>query len=203
MLYISNDDLPKIVEIDASNLGWGVVLKQVREQGGKKREEIVQFSSGLWQASEKNYSSLDKEIKAALNAIHKFEIFLIYKKFLLRTDVAAMNKVLNKYIKSPGDAKFARSQALFSNFDFFVEHIKGTINSIPYFLSKEHLQASCMIISVQLRNGAKTLVNILDSLKWEAYEYEWIPHWELRSTKILTQTTRLACSNLVPEIRNK
>ena len=72
LLYISDDDLPKIVEIDANNLGWGAVLKQVREQGGKKREEIVQFSSGLWQASEKNYSALDKEIKATLNAIHKF-----------------------------------------------------------------------------------------------------------------------------------
>jgi hypothetical protein len=52
-----------------------------------------------------------------------------------------MNKVLNKDIKSPGDAKFARWQALFSNFDFSVEHIKGTTNSIPDFLSREHLQA--------------------------------------------------------------
>ena len=114
-----------------------------------------------------------------------------------------MNKVLNKDIKSPSDAKFARWQALFSNFDFSVEHIKGTINSIPDFLSKEHLQASCMIISVQLRNGAETLVNIPDSLNWEAYESEWRPHWELRSTKILIQTIHLAYSNLVPEIRNK
>jgi hypothetical protein len=109
-----------------------------------------------------------------------------------------MNKVLNKDIKSPGDAKFARWQALFNNFDFSVELIKGTINTIPDFLRGEHLQASCMIISVQLRNGAETLVNILDSLNWEAYESEWRPHWELRSTKILTQTTQLAYSNLVP-----
>ena len=101
----------------------------------------------------KFYSALDKEIKATLNAIQKFEIYLIYKKFLLRTDVAAVNKVLNKDIKSPGDTKFARWQALFSNFDFSVEHIKGTDNSIPEFLSREHLQNFCLIISVQLRNG--------------------------------------------------
>jgi hypothetical protein len=112
-----------------------------------------------------------------------------------------MNKVLNKDIRSPGDAKFARWQALFSNFDFSVEHIKGTNNSISDFLSREHLQGSCMIISVQLKNGAETLVNIPDFLNWEIYESEWRPHWELRSTKILTQTTQLSYSNLVPEIR--
>ena len=93
LLHISDDDLYKIVETDASNIGWGAVLKQIRHQGNKKKEEIIQFASGLWQAVEKNYSALDKEIKAALNVIHKFEIFLIYKKFLLRTDATAMNSL--------------------------------------------------------------------------------------------------------------
>ena len=114
-----------------------------------------------------------------------------------------MNKVLNKDIKSPGDTKFARWQALFSNFDFSVEHIKGTNNYIPDFLSREHLQNFCLIISVQLRNGTEILVNIPDSLNWETYESEWRPHWELRSTKILSQTTQLAYSNLVPEVRGR
>jgi hypothetical protein len=118
-------------------------LKQVREKG---KEEIIQFASGLWQAAEKNYSALDKEIKAALNAIHKFEIYLIYKKFLLRTDAAAMNKVLNKDLKNPGDHKFARWQALFSNFDFSIEHIKGVQILLPDFLSREHIIARDQII---------------------------------------------------------
>lgn len=148
ILYISDDDLPKIVETYASNIGWGAVLKQVRNEDGKKKEEIIQFGSGLCQAAEKNYSTLDKEIKDALNAIQKFEIYLIYKRFLLRTDATAMNKVLNKDIKSLGDSKFARWQALFSNFDFSSEHIKGTDNSIPDFLSREHLQNRCLIISI-------------------------------------------------------
>ena len=202
MVYISDDDLPKIVETDANNLGWGAILKQVKEQGGKKREEIVQFSSRLWQSSEKNYSPLDKEIKASLNAIHKFEIFLIYKKFLLRTDVAAMNKVLNKEIKTPSDAKFARWQALFSNFDFSIEHIKGTTNCIPDFLSREHLQQVSMIISVQLRNGSEILTTILDTFSWEQYSSNWKPHWELRSTKLISPTNQFHCSRLVPEVCN-
>jgi len=96
LLHISDDDLYKIVETNASNLGWGVVLKQIKIHNGIQTEEIVQFASGLWKPSEKNYSALDKEIKFSLNAIHKFKIFLINKLFLLRTDVAAMKRVLNK-----------------------------------------------------------------------------------------------------------
>jgi hypothetical protein len=137
ILHISDDNLLNIVETDANNIGWGAVLKQVRKEG---KEEVIQFVSGLWQAVEKNYSALDKEIKVALNAIQKFEIYLIYKKFILRTDAAAMNKVLNKDLKTSGDHKFARWQALFSNFDFSIEHIKGSSNSLPDFLSREHLQ---------------------------------------------------------------
>lgn len=161
------------------------------------------ISSGLWKASEKNYSALDKEIKAALNAIRKFEIFLIHKKFLLRTDAAAMNKVLNKEIRAPSDAKFARWQALFSNFDFSIEHIKGTANCIPDFLSREHLQQTYMIIYVQLRNGAEVLATIPDTLSWEQYSSNWKPHWELRSTKVLSPANQFYCSRLVPEIRNR
>jgi hypothetical protein len=91
---------------------------QTKNPQGK--EEVIQFASGLWSTAEQNYSALEKEIKAALNAIYKFELYLIYKKFILRTDAAAMNKVLHKELKNPGDHKFARWQALFSNFDFLL-----------------------------------------------------------------------------------
>jgi hypothetical protein len=101
-----------------------------------------------------------------------------------------MNKVLNKDLKNPGDSKFARWQALFSNFDFSIEHIKGANNSIPDFLSREHLQNLCLLISVQLRDGLESNRDIPDSLNWESYSEDWVPRWELRSTKILSQTTQ-------------
>ena len=102
-------------------------------------EAILQFASGVWQDAEKNYAALDKEIKAALNTMQKFEIFFINKKFVLRTDAAAMNKVLNKEVKRASDAKFARWKALFSNFEFDIEHIKRSENCLPNFLSRQNL----------------------------------------------------------------
>jgi hypothetical protein len=58
-----------------------------------------------------------------------------------------MNKVLNKKVKKASDGKFARWQALFSNFDFDIEHIKGNENSIPDFLSREHLQKQPRVVT--------------------------------------------------------
>jgi len=137
------------------------VLKQKNPHGS---EEVIQFSSGLWSTTEHNYSALDKEIKAALNSIYKFELYLIYKRFFLRTDAAAMNKVLHKELKNSGDHKFARWQALFNNFDFSIEHIKGSTNSLADFLSREHLQfiLQSHIVSIQLRNNNEHIENIPD-----------------------------------------
>jgi hypothetical protein len=44
---VANDKLEKIVESDASNIGWGAVLKQLN-QG---TEEVIQFTSGLWSST--------------------------------------------------------------------------------------------------------------------------------------------------------
>ena len=63
------------------------------------------------------------------------------KKFLLRIDCKAAKDLLNKDIKKFISKQiFARWQALLSNFDFDIEHIKGSTNSLPDFLSREFLQ---------------------------------------------------------------
>jgi hypothetical protein len=202
ILHVANDNYDKIVESDASNLGWGAVLKQKNPQG---KEEVIQFASGLWNSAEQNYSVLDKEIKAALNSIYKFELYLIYKNFLLRTDAAAMNKVLHKELRNPGDHKFARWQALFGNFDFSIEHIKGTNNSLADFLSREHLQNTHQvhIVSIQLRNNNEHIENISDSLTWEDYSQLWVPRWGLRQKKTIGLGTQVLYTTLVPEVRRQ
>ena len=86
---------------------------------------------------------------------------------------------------------------------YTIEHIKGINNYIPDFLSREHFQNLCLLIFVQLRNGVETILNIPDSLSWESYVAEWVPHWELRNTKILSPTTHLSYSNTVPEVRGR
>ena len=60
ILYVVDDLAHKIVESNASNIGWGGVLKQ---KVGKD-EQVVQFASGVWNPAELNYSTIEKEVKA-------------------------------------------------------------------------------------------------------------------------------------------
>ena len=109
------------------------------KQNKEGKEQIVQFVSGTWSPAEKNYSTIEKEVKAAWNRIDKFDIHLIHKKIILRTDASALKRVLSKAINKDGEAKFARRQALFSNFNFEVKHMRGKNNCLPNFLSREYL----------------------------------------------------------------
>lgn len=130
---------------------------------------------------------------------------MIYKKIILRTDAAAMNKVLHKELKNSGDHKFARWQALFINFDFSIEHIKGTTNSLADFLSHEHLQVihQALIVSIQLRNNNEHIENIPDRMPWEEFRQIWVPRWGLRKTEIISPATQMLYSVLVPEVRRQ
>ena len=141
ILYVADEDSFKIVESDASNIGWGGVLKQRPDKESQKHEkQVVQYASGVWNKAEKNYAPIEKEVKAAWNCVSKFSIHLENKFFLLRTDAKALDKVISKEIKNPEYAKFARWQALFANFTFKVEHIKGSENCLPDFLTREFIQ---------------------------------------------------------------
>ena len=61
ILYVADDNSFKIVELDASDIGWGGFLKQKKDGS----EQIVQFASGTWSPAEKNYSVIEREVKAA------------------------------------------------------------------------------------------------------------------------------------------
>jgi len=186
ILYVADDQAPKIVESDASDIGWGGVLKQ---KVGKE-EQVVQFASGVWNPTEQKYSVIEREVKAAWNCISKFAVYFINKPFLLRSDASAMKKVLSKDIKKPEEAKFARWQALFANFDFSVEHIKGENNCLPDFLSGEYIEqkeAHVMMIITEWDQHQKQeiLRTIPDDLDWDTYKNNWRPTWQLRNTKVL------------------
>ena len=55
-LNLANPLLPKIVETDASDLGYGGILKQVENN----EEKIVQYISAHWNDCQKNYFTIKK-----------------------------------------------------------------------------------------------------------------------------------------------
>ena len=126
-----------IVETDASEIGYGGILKQRIDT----KEQLVRFHSGLWLGPQKNYSTIKKEILSIVLCVSKFQDDLYNKKFLIRIDCKSAKEVLEKDVKNIVSKQiFARWQAILSVFDFQIEHIRGESNSLPDFLTREFLQ---------------------------------------------------------------
>ena len=75
--------------------------------------------------------------------ISKFQSDLLNQKFLIRVDCKLAKDILQKDVKNLAWKQiFARWQAILSVFDFDIEYIKDTLNSLPSYLTRELLQKS-------------------------------------------------------------
>ena len=138
-LHLPNPAAFMIVETDASDIGYGGILKQ--RVSSTDPEQLVRYHSGLWISAQQNYSTVKKEILAIVMCVIKFQDDLYFKKFLLRIDCKSAKEILIKDVKNLVSKQiFARWQAILSAFDFDIEFIKGKNNSLPDFLTREFLQ---------------------------------------------------------------
>jgi len=80
LLNLPNEGDDLILETDASNEHWNVVLK-IKEEGKR-----CKYCSGSFNKVGCNYPMMEKEILAVIRGIEKFLIFLAPKYFLIRTD---------------------------------------------------------------------------------------------------------------------
>ena len=136
-IVIPSPDTFKIVETDASEIGYGGILKQIAKNDAK--EQIVRFHSDSWSATQHNYSTIKKEILSIILCVSKFQNDLFNQKFLIRVDCKSAKEVLQKDVQNLiSKQSFARWQAILSVFD--IEYIKGETNSILDFLTHEFLQ---------------------------------------------------------------
>ena len=102
-----------IIEIDASNIGYGGILKQDFEE----KISIVRFHSGVWSGSQENYSTIKKEILAIVLYIQKFQSDVFNKTFLLRVNCKSAKEILQKDVQNLVSKQFfARWQTILSVF---------------------------------------------------------------------------------------
>ena len=107
-----------IIETDASNIGYGGILKQ----DFQNKISIVRFHSGVWSGPQLNYSTVKKEILAIVLCIQKFQNDVFNKKFLLRVDCKSAKEILQKDVQNlVSKQNFVRLQAILSIFDFEIE----------------------------------------------------------------------------------
>jgi hypothetical protein len=129
-----------IVEIDASDIGYGGLLKQ--RISSNHPEQIFRFHSRVWNPAQSNYSTIKKEILSIVLCISKFQGDLLNKKFLVRVDCKRAKHVLEEDIQNIASKQiFARWQAILSILFILKLNRLKVVKIVPDFLTRKFLQA--------------------------------------------------------------
>jgi transposase InsO family protein len=126
-LYFLKDEGLVTVRTDASDYAIGAYLCQMQE--GKERP--IQFVSKSLIKEQVRWSTPEKECYAIYFCLMELEMYLRGRRFLLQTDHANLT-----YINLSGSAKVIRWKLAIQEFDFDIQHIKGTDNVVADALSR-------------------------------------------------------------------
>ncbi|OMJ15154.1 Retrovirus-related Pol polyprotein from transposon, partial [Smittium culicis] len=124
-----------ILTIDASPVGAGGVLHQMNQNG---ELNPCRFESYCFNARERRYSQVKRELFAIFKILKKFRMYLYGIKFILETDCKPLIGLLNKP-DLPNDVA-SRWIGYILNFDFEMRHIKGEENLVADALSRYSFQ---------------------------------------------------------------
>ena len=108
------------VYTDASDYGLGAILAQ---HDDKNQEYVICYASRTLTKAERNYTVTEKEALAVIYSVQQFRPYLYGVKFKLVTDHSALRWLFDK---KHAEGRIARWQLLLSDYDFDIQHRKGT-----------------------------------------------------------------------------
>ena len=107
-------------QLDTDASGWtiGAVLSQVQDG----HERVISYASRLYTAAEKNYCTTRQELLAVVHFTKYFKQYLLGRKFLIRTDHAAL-----QWLRRTPDpvGQQARWLEQLAPYDFVIQHRPG------------------------------------------------------------------------------
>jgi len=130
LVRLPNPDKPFILTTDASTIAVGAELSQSDENG---EYPVLWFSHAL-NSAQRNYSTYERELFAAVLACDAFHVFLLGRQFLLRTDHRALMGIFNS--KLTNSARITKWLLKLQPYQFVVEIIKGKDNIVADSLSR-------------------------------------------------------------------
>ena len=122
-------DLPFLLDCDASGYGTGAVLSQVQDG----MERVISYYSKSLTKSERNYCVTRRELLAVVNAVKHYHHFLYGNKFTIRTDHSAVKFYLR--FKNP-EGQITRWLETLSEYNFEIQHRPGRMHGNSDGLSR-------------------------------------------------------------------
>ena len=141
-------DRPFTLYTDASNIAVGAILLQ-RDSNGVERP--VSFFSKKLSSAQRNYSTFERECLAVICALEHFRVYLLGRKFTLRTDHRALAWLFSKEPKA--SARISGWLATLMEYPIVIEYVKGTENTIADALSRLDSSAISCEVPSELAKG--------------------------------------------------
>ncbi|MCD1431043.1 DDE-type integrase/transposase/recombinase [Klebsiella pneumoniae] len=150
-----------ILDTDASNVGIGSVLSQVQDG----QERVIGYFSKTLSKPERNYCVTRRELLAVVKSMEHFYKYLYGKKFLLRTDHAALQWLLR--FKNP-EGQVARWIERLQEFDFDTEHRAGNLHKNADALSRRPCSEDCKhCFRAEEKDAMVRRTVALQNLRWQ------------------------------------
>lgn len=129
ILRLPDGSKPYLLRTDASNEGIGAVLLQEHEDGAWP----VAYYSRKLKPSEKNYSTVEKELLAVVSGIRKFYTHLYGGEFALETDHLPLQYL--QALKNSNE-RLMRWALYLQQYRYTIRYIKGSLNVGADYLSR-------------------------------------------------------------------
>jgi hypothetical protein len=152
-----------ILDTDASNVGLGAVLSQIQHG----QEKVIGYFSKTLSKPERNYCVTRRELLAVIKGVEHFYKYLYGRKFLLRTDHAALKWLLQ--FKNP-EGQVARWIERLQEFDFDTEHRAGTAHKNADALSRRPCMELCKHCHKAEEKEAATYRTAVTNDDWQPEE---------------------------------
>ena len=131
ILHTPLPDVKMQLETDASEIGYGGSLFQIDPITNEKR--YIEFFSGSFKGASKNHSIPRKEMAALINGLKHCKYYLLGRQFTVWTDNMALTHL---HTMAPDSIVLQRWFETISQFDFEINHIPGSSNTLPDLLSR-------------------------------------------------------------------
>ena len=168
---------------DASGLGFGAVLEQVREDGCC---HPVAYASRKTNAAEAKYAPTELEVAALVYAVTHFEVYLLGNNFTVYTDHQALVSAFISHMKSQVKGLLARWYLKLAPFlpKIKLEFKPGSANTVADALSRAPVLASqeegkssqeegrAMQLSQQISKPSETPLSSLEPSKALLYQVQ-------------------------------
>ena len=131
-LFYPDYDLEWVLRTDASDVGVGAVLFQVKPQEDKTTQiQPISFSSQKFSDTATRWNTIEKECYGCYFGVKQSQYLLRCKQFALETDHRNL-----LWMEKSTEPKIMRWTMYLQGFNFLIRHIKGTENKVADYMSR-------------------------------------------------------------------